>query len=154
MQKAVTTRYEFDTGQHLSEPVRIAHVSDLHERDCSDILAMVREQKPDVIMVTGDTFERYDNRPQYEFYHRPVKRLIVNFLHYANYLCVLLMPEQKKASEEYVRSFLSEAVKIAPVFWKTFCLICAPVPPITAWSAICPDVAPFPSNKIVYVCLL
>ena len=116
MQKAVTTRYEFDTGQHLSKPVRIAHVSDLHERDCSDILAMVREQKPDVIMVTGDTFERYDNRPQYEFYHRPVKRLIVNFLHYANYLCVLLMPEQKKANEEYVRSFLSEAVKIAPVY--------------------------------------
>ena len=116
MQKAVTTRYEFDTGQHLSEPVRIAHVSDLHERDSDDILAMVKEQKPDVIMVTGDTFERYDNRPQYDFYRKPVKRFIVSLLHYANYLCVLLLPKQKKANEEYVRRFLSQAVDIAPVY--------------------------------------
>jgi len=116
VQKPVVTHYTFDTGQHLSEPVRIAHVSDLHERDCDDILAMLKEQKPDVIMVTGDTFERYDNRPQYDFYRKPVKRLIVSALHYANYLFVLLMPKEKKASVEYAHSFLSESVKIAPVY--------------------------------------
>ena len=98
MQKAVVTRYTFDTGQRLSELVRIAHVSDLHERDCDDILAMLKKQKPDVILITGDTFERYDNRPQYDFYHRPIKRLIVSALHYGNYLFVLMMPKEKKAS--------------------------------------------------------
>ena len=71
MSKAVITRYTVDSGQRLHTPVRIAHVSDLHERDCDDILAMLKNERPDVIFVTGDTFERYDNRPQYDFERRP-----------------------------------------------------------------------------------
>lgn len=116
MSKAVVTRYRIDSGLALSRPVRIAHVSDLHERDCGDILEMIRAKNPDLIMITGDTFERYDNRPQYDFEHRPLKRLIINILHYGNYVLNKLMPPQKKPDEEYVCRFLREAVKLAPVY--------------------------------------
>lgn len=116
MSKAVITRYTIDSGQKLSEPLRIAHISDLHERNADDILAMLRKEKPDLIMVTGDTFERYDNRPQYEFVHRPIKRLIINIIHYSNCWLTKLEPKRLKANEENVLRFLSEAVKVAPVY--------------------------------------
>lgn len=116
MSKAVLTRYTVDSGLHLSQPVRIAHISDLHERDCDDILAMVKREKPDLIMVTGDTFERYDNRPQYDFEHRPVKRLIINAIHWSNYLLTKLLPEPQKAHTENARRFLRRARMLAPVY--------------------------------------
>lgn len=116
MSKAVITRYTVDSGQHLPIPVRIAHVSDLHERNCDDILEMIRKERPDLIFVTGDTFERYDNRPQYDFERRPLKRLIVNMLHYSNYLLTKLLPDRTKADEKNVHRFLKDAVLIAPVY--------------------------------------
>lgn len=116
MSKAVITRYTVDSGYKLSEPIRIAHVSDLHERNCDDILSMLRSEKPDVIMITGDTFERYDNRPQYDFYRRPIKRLIINVIHYSNYILTKFEPKRLKANEENVLCFLREAVKTAPVY--------------------------------------
>lgn len=116
MAKIVLTRYAVESGQHLKQPVRIAHLSDLHERNCDQFLPMMAAEKPDLIFITGDTFERYDNRPQYEFEHRPVKRLIVNILHYSNHLLTKLMPKSKKANLENVHRFLRRAVKIAPVY--------------------------------------
>ena len=58
MSRAAITRYTVDTGKQLTEPIRIAHVSDLHERNSDDVLSMLKAEKPDLIMVTGDTFER------------------------------------------------------------------------------------------------
>lgn len=116
MSKAVRTDYVVDTGRHLSEPVRIAHVSDLHERNCDDILALLKASDPDLIVVTGDTFERYDNRPQYHFEHRPIKRLIINMIHYSNYLLVKLLPQRNKADIRNAHRFLREAVKLVPVY--------------------------------------
>ena len=116
MAKAVLTRYRFDSGMHLQEPVRIAQVSDLHERNNDDITAMLRAERPDLIVVTGDTFERYDNRPQYEFHHRPLKRLIINILHYSNHLMTKILPLKNKAYEENVLRFLRDAAAIAPVY--------------------------------------
>ena len=116
MSKAVVTRYHVDSGMQLRQPVRIAHVSDLHERNADVILRLIRREKPDIIMVTGDTFERYDNRPQYDFEHRPLKRLIINTIHYSNYLLTKLVPKGKKANIENVRRFLRKAGNIAPVY--------------------------------------
>lgn len=116
MSKSVVTRYNIDTAMGLRERVRIAHVSDLHERDCGDILVKLREHKPDLIFITGDTLERYDNRPQYDFDHRPVKRLIINAIHYSNFVLTKLTPRQKKADEENAKRFLREAVRTAPVY--------------------------------------
>ena len=116
MEKSVVTRYRVDTGLKLSEPIRIAHVSDLHERNCDDILGKMRLEHPDVIMITGDTFERYDNRPQYDFYHRPLKRLIINIIHYSNHLLTKILPQKTQPNEENTLRFLREAVRMAPVY--------------------------------------
>lgn len=116
MGRSVITRYTVDTALGLKESVRIAHVSDLHERDCDDILVKMRKEKPDLIFVTGDTFERYDNRPQYEFKRRPVKRLIISAVHYFNYLLTAILPNKNMAKYENVLRFLRESVKIAPVY--------------------------------------
>lgn len=116
MSKAVITRYAVDSGQHLQSPVRIAQVSDLHERNCDDIMDLIRKERPDLIFVTGDTFERYDNRPQYDFERRPIKRMIINVLHYSNYLLNKLMPVSKKAKLINAHRFLRNAVKEAPVY--------------------------------------
>ena len=110
------TRYEATTGYDLPEPITIAHVSDIHERHCEDILALLEQAEPDVICVTGDTYERYDNRPQYDFYRRPVKRLIINAVHYTNYFLRRFESKDKKARTKHADSFLRAAVKIAPVY--------------------------------------
>lgn len=116
MSKSVITRYKIDSGLHLREPVRIAHVSDLHERNNDDISAMLKKERPDLIVITGDTLERYDNRPQYDFERRPIKRLIINLLHYSNNLLIHILPNRVQADEENVRRFLREVVTIAPVY--------------------------------------
>ena len=116
MARFIITRYTADSKQHLRRPVRIAHVSDLHERDCDDIMTAIKKEHPDLIFVTGDTFERYDNRPQYEFERRPIKRLIINVIHYSNFLLTKLLPKKAKANEENVLRFLKEAVTVAPVY--------------------------------------
>lgn len=116
MSKAVITEYEITTEYALPRPLTIAHVSDLHERRADDILAMLRGLKPDVILITGDTFERYDNRPQYDFEHRPIKKLVINTIHYTNYLLTMFQTEKKKAKTENAYGFLAQAVKLAPVY--------------------------------------
>ncbi len=116
MSKAVLTEYQVNIPYPVPQELTIAHVSDLHERISDDILRMLRLVKPDFIVVTGDTLERYDNRPQYEFDHRPVKRLIINIIHYTNYLLTKLQSDKKKAKTENSYNFLMQAVKIAPVY--------------------------------------
>ena len=116
MSRSILTEYQVNIDYPVPEPLTIAHVSDLHERISDDILRRIKRVKPDFIVVTGDTFERYDNRPQYEFEHRPIKRLIINIIHYSNYLLTKLQSDKKKAKPENSFNFLSKAVKIAPVY--------------------------------------
>ncbi len=116
MSKAVLTRYNITVTASVPEPLTIAHVSDLHERVADDILAMLRRAKPDFIVVTGDTFERYDNRPQYDFERRPIKRLIINIIHYTNYILTKFQRDKHKAKTENAYEFLMRAAKIAPVY--------------------------------------
>ena len=116
MKNPVLTHYEVAVDSKISEPIRIAHVSDLHERRSGDILALVKEAEPDIIAVTGDTYERYDNRPQYDFDRRPVKRAVISAIHYVNYFLRLFEGEDKKAKTVNSDRFLSEAAQIAPVY--------------------------------------
>ena len=116
MKRPVVTRYEIKTEYPIPAPIRIAHVSDLHERHAEDILDLLRQEAPDFIAVTGDTLERYDNRPQYDFYHKPVKRVIINAMHYTNRFLRMFESENKKAKTENARSFMRGAVQIAPVY--------------------------------------
>lgn len=116
MSKAVVTRYEMKTEYPLREPITVAHVSDLHSHRAEDILALLRAEEPDIIVVTGDTLERYDNRPQYDFYRKPVKRLIINMIHYANYLLCKFRRDENKAHTKYAFDFMTGAAEIAPVY--------------------------------------
>ncbi len=116
MSRSVLTEYQVNTEHPVSQPLTIAHISDLHERNSDDILAVVRKVAPDFIVVTGDTFERYDNRPQYDFERRPIKRVILNTIHYTNYLLTKFQRDKTKAKTENAYNFLMQAVKIAPVY--------------------------------------
>ncbi|MBQ5744280.1 MAG: metallophosphoesterase, partial [Ruminococcus sp.] len=67
--KAVLTEYRLTVPQ-LRQPLTIAHVSDLHERDATDILALLQTVQPDLIAVTGDSFERFANGETDERFRR------------------------------------------------------------------------------------
>jgi hypothetical protein len=116
MRAPILTHYTVTTEYPMDEAIRIAHVSDLHERRAFDVLDLLRTINPDLIVVTGDTLERYDNRPQYQFEHRPVKRAIINAIHYTNWFLRLFESDAYKAKTENAHSFLREAVKLAPVY--------------------------------------
>lgn len=116
MTRPVITEYHITTEYPLSEPLCIAQVSDLHERDASDILELLRTVGPDIIAVTGDTYERYDNRPQYDFENKPVKRLIITSIHNTNAFLRRFESSGKMALTENADSFLRGAAGIAPVY--------------------------------------
>ena len=66
---AVLTEYRLTVPQ-LRQPLTIAQVSDLHERDAADILALLQTVQPDLIAVTGDSFERFKNGETDERFRR------------------------------------------------------------------------------------
>ena len=57
--QAVVTNYTIFNDRIRSD-IRIALVTDLHERRCLDIVNILKEQQPDIIAVAGDTLERYE----------------------------------------------------------------------------------------------
>lgn len=114
--KAVVTRYDVTTEYPIAEPIRIAHISDLHERSADDILALLRREAPDLIAVTGDTLERYNHRPQYELDHKPIKRAAYTALHAFNHLLSIIEGKGREGSTENAYRFMEEAAAIAPVY--------------------------------------
>ena len=54
--KLVVTRYQILSGE--CPPCRIALVSDLHDRPADRVLALLRQEKPDLILAAGDMMER------------------------------------------------------------------------------------------------
>ena len=58
MSKAILRRYRVCCGG-LENDIRIALLSDLHERSADDIVRLIIPEKPDIIAISGDTFERF-----------------------------------------------------------------------------------------------
>ncbi|MCD8218480.1 MAG: hypothetical protein LUD01_10690 [Clostridiales bacterium] len=56
--KLVTTNYTVRIG--LQAHVRCALVSDLHDREPSMVLEVLRREKPDLILAAGDLMERHE----------------------------------------------------------------------------------------------
>ena len=46
---------EFNLGE---KGLKLAHISDLHENDPQEALAILKEDVPDLILITGDLLER------------------------------------------------------------------------------------------------
>lgn len=119
--KLVVTRYQIPSGECIS--CRIALVSDLHDRPADRVLALLRQEHPDLIIAAGDMMERCtegmspytkeemdawqgitkDRKAVY-----PVLKVIQSI---GNHLHV------KDDVFDEGLSFLTEAAKIAPVFY-------------------------------------
>lgn len=98
----ITTVYK------LGIPFRIAHVSDLHERDPEAVIEELKKASPDVIFVTGDSFERHHRGPD------PRKKSsIYRFLKMVLYF---FLGSHDKPDRENGRRFIKGISKIAPVF--------------------------------------
>ena len=54
----VLTRYKANIG--LEKKIRVALVSDLHDRNPSETLRMLRRIRPDLILAAGDILERHE----------------------------------------------------------------------------------------------
>jgi len=112
-------RFVLTNYQIKNAPVelKIAHVSDLHERGGREILRMLDQVSPDVIVITGDTFERY-GRGKHPLYGEDA-----HFLAYMLHKILLVMDKftgmfcrHEEISSEMAYAFLREASQKAPVF--------------------------------------
>ena len=115
---AVLTEYRLACSQ-LRQPLTIAHVSDLHERDASDILALLQTVQPDLIAVTGDCFERYrqgETDERFRRKHSPLRAVVYLLAYLANGFFALFSRGGNRREPESVQRFMEQAVKTAPVF--------------------------------------
>lgn len=102
----------------LPSPVNctIALVTDLHEFDPTEVLGILREAKPDVIAVAGDTLERHYRGENLDNGDRSLSsRLICAGIQAAEKLGGLLHLEPQGVQTENDYRFFREAGRIAPV---------------------------------------
>lgn len=106
------------TEYEIPSPVNctIALVTDLHEYDPEPVLEILREVKPNVIAVAGDTLERHHRGENLDREDRSLtSRLICAGIQAAEKLGGLLHLESKEVETENAYRFFREAGKIAPV---------------------------------------
>lgn len=105
---------EYDISAGVSRT--IALVTDLHEFDPEPVLEILRQARPDVIAVAGDTLERYDLGDNLDEYDPSLSsRWICAGFHAAKLLGALLRSEEKESHTENAYRFFREAGRIAPV---------------------------------------
>lgn len=93
--------------------LKIALVTDLHERDPEAVIALLKEAEPDLIAVAGDMFERhaYGEAPG-----RKKKRVfLAQILWLVKEMGYLFFGRGKKGCEDNTRRFFREAGVIAPI---------------------------------------
>lgn len=114
-QKYVLTEYVISAGMPSS--LTIGLVSDLHECDPGEVLALLRQGRPDLIMVAGDTFERHEGSEDtlQKSDEGMLQRLLRGALMKLDDLFEWVFGECSHDSENAYH-FLREAGRIAPVF--------------------------------------
>lgn len=116
--KAVLTEYDIAVSG-IQRPLRVALVSDVHERKTEDILALLQQTKPDIITVAGDTFERFDDKEGKPYKNRTyslLHRLFLTVAFQINYLFICLFGRNNLPETQNAYSLLAGAAKTAPVF--------------------------------------
>lgn len=94
----------------------IALVTDLHEHEPSEVLEILRDAKPDVIAVAGDTLERHEHGENLDKGDRSMlSRLICTGIHLADKLAGVRRRQKRDVKVENSYRFLHKAGKIAPV---------------------------------------
>lgn len=111
----VLTEYTVTAG--LPEKLTLGLVADLHECDPEEVLMLLRQGNPDLIMVAGDTFERHGmgKETQRMTEESVLEKLLRKVLMRLDDLFEHVSGERDSDSE-YACQFLREAGKIAPVF--------------------------------------
>lgn len=126
-EKLITSRYDITLKSLASgsdkQSLRLALVSDLHDRDPRRLLRLLKEERPDLILVAGDTLERHE-----EGYEGHTMREIDSYQETSGLwtvFCYFLkgfhhflkrfgIVHDEKAC--YGRHFLKNASKIAPLY--------------------------------------
>lgn len=111
----ILTEYTIRSG--LPEPLTLALAADFHEREPEEVLRVLRQQRPDLIMIAGDTLERYSNSRESRIQHDDeiVTRIIRSISILLDDLLEFVLGKRTHDSE-HAFHFLQEAVKISPVF--------------------------------------
>lgn len=106
------------TEYQIPSPVNctIALVTDLHEYDPEPVLEILREVKPNVIAVAGDTLERHYRGENLDKGDRSLSsRFVCAGIQAAEALGALLHLESQEVQAENAYRFFREAGRIAPV---------------------------------------
>ena len=105
---------EYDFPAPLS--CTVALVRDLHEHNPKPVLEILRQARPDVIAVAGDTLERHHRGENLDKGDRSLfSRLICAGIQTAEWLGGMFCPEQPAVRTEHAYRFFRQAGKIAPV---------------------------------------
>lgn len=119
------TRYTFQTG--LPQSRRVALVTDLHDQSGEGVLAVLRQEQPDLICIAGDLLERNyhwvstpEDQAEYEFYYlhnlTPGQRRMNHLLRWAYRH---LLPHPEPTASHGGMEFLRAATRLAPVCYAT-----------------------------------
>lgn len=114
----VITEYTVTAAQ-LQQPLTVALVSDLHERNADDISLLLEQARPDLIAVAGDTFERFDYEEVRNGYRKKyglLRSVLVPFLSRMNYRCIHLFCRHHLPDTAHAYRFLEHAAGVAPVY--------------------------------------
>ena len=114
---AIVTNYKIKTDK--APPMRIALISDVHERVPNNAAELIEELSPDLIAVAGDTFERYyrDLQEKYTAKHYNIfKRLIFTAGYYVNRGMLKAFCRGNRPSNEKTREFLTRISRVAPIY--------------------------------------
>lgn len=116
-EKFVISEYHISADKKVPT-MAIALVSDLHEKDPEAVLSFLRQSHPDMICVTGDTFERHDfgDDPRKRMACSKWKQTVYDVAGILNRLVYGILGNRNKGNAENAYRFLREAEKIAPVF--------------------------------------
>ncbi len=109
-------------GAHLSKPLKIAHLTDLHSngvgRREQKLLAILQQEKPDLIVVTGDSVSRDPNSRSTLEVLRRMKAPLGVYAMRGNWEAWIYKGNDKALfTRAGVKYLVNEAAEVAPRVW-------------------------------------
>ena len=120
MNSIQVTNYELDTRVGL----RLALVTDLHSMTYDELLILIKEEKPDAILLAGDTLERHEEgKSKWDFLTMEqwqclpeMKGLMAKLMRVLDRLVEHNGVEVEEETQDLGLAFLHDISKLAPVF--------------------------------------
>ncbi len=99
-------------------PLRVVLLSDIHERVPKGAADIIKTLAADIIAVSGDTLERYDNELRSEYEHKTYslpKRVLLEIAYWINFAANKVFGIHNRPSVKKTYDFLTDISRIAPV---------------------------------------